>query len=249
MTYFKYFSKYISTTIDKKMVVVTDIFKRVGLGDQYKDIASLLIPYLVSDGETPELVSNKFYNTPEYHWVILLINGITNPRTEWPISNDAVEKLVYEKYTFNVIVADPGQYSVGDIISRNTDTFVVTDVDIATQIVKLRSQSGIVDLVANETVINETTEVSGLILAGIVSRPPTEIHHYYDTTSQEIIDINAIVEEDGAFVNVYTLPAANLVPITNIEFELSLNDDKRTVSVLDSKYLGQFVRDFKNILG
>lgn len=248
MTYFKYFSKYVTTTIDKKLVVATDIFKRVGLSDKYKDIASLLVPYLVTDGETPELVSNKFYNTPDYHWVILLINGIVNSRTEWPKSNAEVEKAVFAEYPFIVLVPNTSFYNIGDIIVSGGKKFEVVQVNPAEQLVSLMSLSGIVELSNGDSAQNETLDITGLTLSGIVSTPATTIHHYIDTTTGLVIDVNALVEEEGAFVNVYNVNAVNIVPVTNFEHELTLNDDKRTISVLDSRYLGQFVRDYKNIL-
>lgn len=249
MTYFKFFSKYVTTTIDKKLVVVTDIFKRIGLGEQYKDISSLMIPYLVTDGETPELVSYKFYDTPDYHWVVLLMNGITNPRTEWPIANADIEKSVFAKYPFTVLVPNTSSYSVGDIVANGNDKFEVVKVTAETQLVELLSISGVVTLAANDVVVNETKDISGLVLSGIVSTPTTAIHHYFDNINEVIIDIDALVEEEGAFVNVYNSNAQNIVPVTNYEYEFALNDEKRTVNVLDSRYLGQFVRDYKNLLG
>lgn len=52
--------------------------------DRIKESKDILYkPYTISDSDTPESVSYILYDTPEYWWVLLVINGIVNPFQEW----------------------------------------------------------------------------------------------------------------------------------------------------------------------
>jgi len=77
----------------------TDIFRRVIVSDRYKNSASFLLPYVVTEGETIEAVSTKFYGIPEYHWVIILVNTIVNTREEWPLTEQELMKKIAALYT------------------------------------------------------------------------------------------------------------------------------------------------------
>lgn len=78
--------------------IVTDIFKRVILTKEFQDNVSYFEEYDVLDGETPEDVSYRFYDTQSLHWLILMTNNIIDPRFEWPLSEADLLKQVQSKY-------------------------------------------------------------------------------------------------------------------------------------------------------
>jgi len=53
--------------------------------------------YVISEGDTPEIVAYKIYGNAEYHWLIMRINGIMNLNTDWPLTYsqlmDSIEAL------------------------------------------------------------------------------------------------------------------------------------------------------------
>ena len=53
--------------------------------------------YEVKDGETPEIVADKYYGDSRYHWIILLVNNLTN-RFDFPMSVRAFNEYLIEKY-------------------------------------------------------------------------------------------------------------------------------------------------------
>ncbi len=78
--------------------LVTDIFKRVRLRTNIKENIILLDPYDIPDAEAPEMVSERHHGSVEYYWVILLINGITDPYHDWPKSTREFQLYVNDKY-------------------------------------------------------------------------------------------------------------------------------------------------------
>ena len=54
--------------------------------------------YLISDGETPDIIAHKIYGSSERHWIILLLNEILNPQFDWPLSDSSLKKYIDVKY-------------------------------------------------------------------------------------------------------------------------------------------------------
>ena len=54
--------------------------------------------YEIKEGETPEIVADKFYGNPEAHWLILLTNNILDPQYGWVLHYDAFGKYIVSKY-------------------------------------------------------------------------------------------------------------------------------------------------------
>ena len=52
----------------------------------------------VKEGETPERLADKFYGDSNYHWVILHVNEIIDPRFDWPLTTYQLEQYVGSKY-------------------------------------------------------------------------------------------------------------------------------------------------------
>ena len=51
------------------------------------------------DGETPEILASKLYNDPELHWIILLLNDITDRYHQWPQNTNQFIAYINDKYS------------------------------------------------------------------------------------------------------------------------------------------------------
>ena len=60
--------------------IVKDVFKRVRATLLARTDKTIYYNYQVRDRETPEIVSYKYYDNPQYHWTILLMNEIRDPQ-------------------------------------------------------------------------------------------------------------------------------------------------------------------------
>ncbi len=229
----KYFSKFpnMIVTSNSRPVAITDFLRRVSISDKFRENSVVLEDYFIQDGETPEQVSYKLYGTPAYHWVILMVNDITNPREEWPILDSKVTDLVYLKYDFIVEVPDGSEYTVDDIITSDNDgTFIVTKV--VDDEVYLRSQVGKIILTSSSLLNNTTTETENLTIISITD-PEEGVHHYFDS------EIGYIVDEDYS---------VNTVPVTNYTYEVEENDAKRTIKVLDPALIPTIEQEFDSLI-
>lgn len=84
---------------DNNFKLVTDILRRIKIRSAIKDNTSLLDKYDVKSGETPETVAYKIYGDAKYHWVVLMMNEVTDRYYDWPLSEQDFESYVKDKYT------------------------------------------------------------------------------------------------------------------------------------------------------
>ena len=71
---------------DGKFKLVTNLLKRVAVRSKVKTNVLVFDTYDVRMGETPEEIADKLYNDPELHWVVLLMNDITDRFHQWPLN-------------------------------------------------------------------------------------------------------------------------------------------------------------------
>lgn len=97
-----YFEKFPITyySLDDRNTVQTvrNIFLRVTIDQAIKDNLSIYDEYDILDGETPEIVADKFYNNSQYHWIVMHMNDVLDPRYDWPLSTANLSKYCDSKY-------------------------------------------------------------------------------------------------------------------------------------------------------
>jgi hypothetical protein len=79
--------------------VVTNITSRYAIEKALKENTASYYNYYVRDGETPEVLAAKIYNSPERHWIILLFNDIIDPQNDWPKDQRTFNEFILRKYS------------------------------------------------------------------------------------------------------------------------------------------------------
>lgn len=97
--YFNKFPVMLYTLDDGKSAqLVTDIFRRTDFIASAINNIAFYETYTIMDGETPEIVADKFYGNTLYHWIILMANNIIDPLLDWPMTTHQLQKYVEAKY-------------------------------------------------------------------------------------------------------------------------------------------------------
>ena len=78
--------------------LMTNLLRRVGLRTKVSSNKLFFDTYDVKEGETPESLADKLYGDSELHWVILLLNDVTDRFHDWPMSEAQFIKFVNDKY-------------------------------------------------------------------------------------------------------------------------------------------------------
>jgi hypothetical protein len=99
----KYFSRFPLTyySLSEKNFpydIVTDLLVRFGVEKNIKNNTLIYTKYDIKDGDTPEIIASKLYDSPERHWLVMLANDIVDVEADWPLQQDALLKYIDEKY-------------------------------------------------------------------------------------------------------------------------------------------------------
>ena len=167
-----YFSNFPTQLYDPKgdgsAKLCTDILRRVRVRVNMKKEIVMLDPYDVKENETPEIVADKHHGSSYYHWIVMILNDISDIHHDWVKSTRQLQKYVQTKYT---------------------------DAQLS------------------------------------------EVHHYEIAQSSGDTTIKIQVPQG----------TADATTVTNYEYEVALNEEKRSINPLRNDYLGFFVEEFSNI--
>ena len=79
--------------------LITNLLKRVTVRAKVKSNVLFFDTYDVKEGETPELIADKLYNDPELHWVVLMMNNVTDRYHQWPKNSNQFIAYINDKYS------------------------------------------------------------------------------------------------------------------------------------------------------
>ena len=171
MSYFNQFGTMLYDPVgDGSAKLCTDIMSRVRVRANMKKEIVMLDKYDVKENETPEIVAERHHGSVYYHWVVMLLNNISDVNHDWVKSTRQLQKYLLSKYT---------------------------EVQL------------------------------------------TETHHY--EIPQTSGDTTVMIEVENT-----TYPSATIV--TNYEYEVALNEEKRSIDLLRNEYLGFFTEEFSDLV-
>ena len=100
MSYFNQFGTILYDPAgDGSAKLCTDIMSRVRIRASMKKEIVMLDTYAVKENETPEIVADKHHGSPYYHWVVMLLNDISDVNHDWVKSTRQLQKYLLTKYT------------------------------------------------------------------------------------------------------------------------------------------------------
>ena len=168
-----YFSNFPTQLYDPKgdgsAKLCTDILRRVRVRVNMKKEIVMLDPYDVKENETPEIVADKHHGSTYYHWVVMILNDISDIHHDWVKSTRQLQKYLQTKYTEAQLI---------------------------------------------------------------------EAHHYEIAQSSGDTTIKIQVPQG----------TADATTVTNYEYEVALNEEKRSIDLLRNDYLGYFTEEFASLV-
>lgn len=243
-----------------KTSLVRDITRNIRFRRDVLANITLYEEYDIIDGETPEIIAEKFYGTPEYHWVVMLANERFDYTSEFPLMEPELERHIKTYYNENALydswsilaATNPrgGSYSIvvpmkeGQLYDPDYYTARVTFFLSGKTTTKSFTYT-FDTLAANERVYDEANRrfiyhlPHGEVLSGDVSgalRVRTEGQEY-----NPVYWIN----EKGLRVNRGT-PGA--VEISGVQHHRRENDRKRRIKLISPDLLATVLRNYKELL-
>lgn len=81
-----------------KSMLIKDITTNIRFKKAFIESLPLTETYKIMDGDTPEIISEKLYDTPDYHWILMLLNQRYDYINDFPLSNRELEIMISNKY-------------------------------------------------------------------------------------------------------------------------------------------------------
>ena len=129
MSYFNQFSTILYDPAgDGSAKLCTDIMSRVRIRTNMKKEIVMLDTYAVKENETPEIVADKHHGSPYYHWVVMLLNDISDVNHDWVKSTRQLQRYLQDKYT-ETQLAETHHYEMSQ---TSGDTTVKIEVENST---------------------------------------------------------------------------------------------------------------------
>lgn len=223
---YTYYSLDNATTVQ----VVTNLTTRVTLSDEVKNNLGLFDEYDIIDGETPELVADKFYSNPQLHWLVLHYNDIIDPRFDWPMSTNDLNNYTAGKY-----VSVNGIHHYEDANERYTNGNVL-----------LLSSNAFGNFNLNDAITNNTNIGTGYIT---VKHSNSNVCVTVTTGGFIAGDEIKLATNSSITGNVTSTVLLSGTPVTNLDYEDTVNESKRRIKILKTAYVDAVVNDFKKKLG
>ena len=78
--------------------VVKDITRNIRVKKEILSNITLYDEYDLVDGDTPEIIAEKFYGNPEYHWIVMLTNDKIDWLADFPLTETEITKHIEHTY-------------------------------------------------------------------------------------------------------------------------------------------------------
>ena len=209
--------------------IVTNITARVKLSEEVKNNLSLFDEYDIRDGDTPEIVADRFYNNPQLHWIVLHTNEILDARFDWPQTADNLRRYCEGKYT-NIDGVHHYEGTDGNQVNGN---------------VYVQSNSNFANIFVGNVLVNLSSNGVGVVTQKVSS---SNIRLLVSDGGFVTGDVIADVSNTVSNTAITSTSVVSGIPVTNFNYEDTVNESKRRIRILKARYVDSIVRDFKKQL-
>jgi hypothetical protein len=197
MKYFATLPKVVYTDKMGSSKVMTNIMARASLKNTLFDNPVIYYTYDIQDGDTPEIIAHKYYGDVYRYWIVLYVNQIMDPQWGWPVSSNAFDSYIADKYPSINVYNTPHHYEK-----------VITQFDSGTNTTTTNT------LVIDEYTYNNLPESTSSV-----------------TFPSGTVTINTTKRVVSLF-----------------DYELNLNESKRSIKILNSNYVNQFETELTDLM-
>lgn len=225
--------------------ILTDITQNVRVRKQVLENITLYDEYDMLEGETPEIVAEKFYGNPEYHWIIMLVNQRYNYLQDFPMTSYELDQYISDTYGDGIYqvhhyekdgVVTPARATL-KLTDRALEELKVHDIVLSLPYVTGRVESiDTLSKTANVLLDKGRFSDGDLVVIDGLREDPTSGELIYTGV------INFNLPSNGfELIDVYNA-------ITNYEYEVRENENKRRIKLISPTLVSQVVKEFRSLI-
>ena len=215
------------------------------------DDVSFYSYYNILDGERPDTVSQKLYNTPEYYWTFFIINdNLQNYWHDWPKGSEELRSFAEAEYIGLAAIFDADEEAFGKFVVGGT---VNGSLSNATgTVIAIYPTIGYIQIEQNKTsVANFRTEGESITLTAANSTKTEDIAKVGNTLTCTSIVKAAYAPnyhiDDGTGERTRRRTAGTS-PVTNFEEENEVNLVKSRIKVIKPAHIGKVVAFWEKVM-
>jgi hypothetical protein len=245
---FLYDFKYGNTT---KTSVITDITRNIRFRKEVLENVTLFDEYDIVDGETPEIIAEKIYGDPEYHWIIMLANQKYDYISDFPLDYTSLIKWVAKKYN-PVLYSDIGEWRFedGKLYAQLNNIEDTAELPYLTNplpftVTGITDEDGsfsISDTFGSDTTGLDFQTQEFYVETTITGTPSGQLS--ITTTNREYEPLY-FIDENGYKVHPDTSGA---VSVSGLEEEERLNEAKRRIKIISPQVISTILTQYKELL-
>ena len=270
----KYFNRFPVVDYDGK--VAKNLLARVDFIDSSKKDIYSNFDYVLEEGAArPDVISNNYYNSPYYDWLIYLSNGVVDPYHDYYKSAQDFNSYITAKYGSSTIArrnilfyrndwsADESliSESVYDALSSSIKKYWKPRLNNTGQIVGYErvkedwtvSTNQIVKLVITADLDNfnigdivEQNGAEGTVILKNADDNSITLQHITGAFVEDVED--GIISVTVLKKNISDEEAAFWSPVSAYEYEEEQNELKRYVNIIKSSYLPDIEKQFVELI-
>ena len=132
MYYFKTLPKIITPDQNGYPILMTNLLARSTIVQELLNNPMQFYEYAIQEGDTPEIVAEKYYGDPFKYWIVLFSNQILDPVWEWPMAYATFLEYLDLKYATEAADADktPFEYTNTTVYEYKK---IITTIDVYTR--------------------------------------------------------------------------------------------------------------------
>ena len=269
----KYFDRFPLTEYNGE--TARNILTKVDLSEQTKKDLYTYFEFSLQEGLTrPDILSNNYYNNPDFDWVFYLTNGIVDPYYGFYLEQDNFAKYIEKKYgseqnaretivfyrnNWYLLEDSSITNTAYDTLSFNVQKYYKPILNTTQQAVRyerikqdwIRSTNGVVELTVEDVSefnigdrINQST-VSATIRSIDELNKILTVHHLSGNFTVGALDPTTITEVNLIHRSISETEQAFWSAVTAYEYEEEENEKKKQILVLPKDYLAKFDSEFK----
>lgn len=263
MKYFHYIPK-----VEYSENLATNVMVRGKIRELVKQRSSVFYDYTVSDGERPDILVEETYGSSDVTWVLYYINDIYDPIHGWVLFENEFMDYMHERYNNGESIINFSANLYFDAADSSINTTDPTEIETISQLkshrymqvtgsdgsvndgsfyIKGITISNISAKIFIEPAANIQLNFSNKIISQAANLNGAQVSISYEQSQRVIKNLKnsiGLIIDKETFLS---LPSNQRSYESVWEWERQLNENKRSIKLLERRYLAQILREISEL--
>lgn len=219
MQYFAQFPLIPANDYEGNNVLAVNIMERVEVIPKLLNNSLLFYAYNIQETDTPDIIASKYYNDSYRYWMVPFANQTIDIQANWPMNQSLFNDYLLDKYANTV--AGILNVNVANVTLANVYAYTSSTI-----------QNYLKNVITYDSSTSNTTVMTYIIDANAYANTQqTTSNNTYFAGSTQYVTQTITTSTQSIF-----------------DYEVSMNDGKRNINLLNSDYSGPLEKQLTSLL-